>query len=198
MIGCPIWPLRSRGRKRRRGRRNEGEAGLTGKYFMMGNIACAEGALAAAANSQPATPSRRHGDRQRLAERLPQVGAFSSRWRMRSAPSRPSSGLLDGEEGHDRHLGRGSASCWRTSALPWAWRPLRDRERPARSAHDRDADRRSPADMVQPKRGSHGDYEIIALCPASPRRCSNTPCWPSLGRNLPGARFHPFRRLCRT
>ena len=26
-----------------------------------------------------------------------------------------------------------------------------------------------PADMVQPKRGSHGDYEIIALCPASPQ-----------------------------
>ncbi len=50
---------------------------LTGKYFMMGNIACAEGALAAGcelAAGYPITPASEIANR--LAERLPQVGGI--------------------------------------------------------------------------------------------------------------------------
>jgi 2-oxoglutarate ferredoxin oxidoreductase subunit alpha len=51
------------------------EAVLTGRHFMMGNIACAEGALAAGcrfAAGYPITPATEVAER--LAERLPVVG----------------------------------------------------------------------------------------------------------------------------
>jgi len=55
----------------------KGKRVLTGKYFMMGNMACAEGALAAGcefAAGYPITPATEIANR--LAERLPQVGGI--------------------------------------------------------------------------------------------------------------------------
>ena len=53
--------------------------------------------------------------------------------------------------------------------------------------------------MVQAKHGSHGDYEIIALCPSSPRRCLITRSLLSdSARKIPDPGFHPFRRFCGT
>ena len=52
-----------------------GKRVLTGRYFMMGNVACAEGAIAAGCEftaGYPITPATEMANR--LAERLPQVG----------------------------------------------------------------------------------------------------------------------------
>ena len=52
-----------------------GKRVLTGRYFMMGNVACAEGAIAAGCEftaGYPITPATEVANR--LAERLPQVG----------------------------------------------------------------------------------------------------------------------------
>ena len=57
---------------------------LTGQHFFMGDVACAEGALAAGCTffaGYPITPSTEVAER--LSRRLPEVGASSSRWRMR-------------------------------------------------------------------------------------------------------------------
>ena len=144
----------------------------TGKYFMMGNIACAEGALAAGcefAAGYPITPATEIANR--LAERLPQVGGMflqmedeissiaaiiGASWtgkKVMTATSGPGISLMLENLGFAIgvetpcvivNVQRGGP----TTGMPTAG---------------------VPADMVQPKRGSHGDYEIIALCPASPQ-----------------------------
>jgi 2-oxoglutarate/2-oxoacid ferredoxin oxidoreductase subunit alpha len=144
----------------------------TGKYFMMGNTACAEGALAAGcdfAAGYPITPATEIANR--LAERLPQVGGtflqmedeissiaaiIGASWtgkKVMTATSGPGISLMLENIGFAIgvetpcvivNVQRGGP----TTGMPTAG---------------------VPADMVQPKRGSHGDYEIIALCPASPQ-----------------------------
>ena len=150
----------------------KGKRVLTGKYFMMGNIACAEGALAAGcefAAGYPITPATEIANR--LAERLPQVGGvflqmedeissiatiIGASWtgkKVMTATSGPGISLMLENLGFAVgvetpcvivNVQRGGP----TTGMPTAG---------------------VPADMVQPKRGSHGDYEIIALCPASPQ-----------------------------
>jgi 2-oxoglutarate ferredoxin oxidoreductase subunit alpha len=144
----------------------------TGKYFMMGNTACAEGALAAGcefAAGYPITPATEIANR--LAERLPQVGGMflqmedeissiaaiiGASWtgkKVMTATSGPGVSLMLENIGFAVgvetpcvivNVQRGGP----TTGMPTAG---------------------VSADMVQPKRGSHGDYEIIALCPASPQ-----------------------------
>ena len=150
----------------------KGKRVLTGKYFMMGNTACAEGALAAGcdfAAGYPITPATEIANR--LAERLPQVGGvflqmedeissiatiIGASWtgkKVLTATSGPGISLMLENLGFAVgvetpcvivNVQRGGP----TTGMPTAG---------------------VPADMVQPKRGSHGDYEIIALCPASPQ-----------------------------
>jgi 2-oxoglutarate ferredoxin oxidoreductase subunit alpha len=150
----------------------KGKRVQTGKYFMMGNIACAEGALAAGcefAAGYPITPATEIANR--LAERLPQVGGMflqmedeissiaaiiGASWtgkKVMTATSGPGISLMLENIGFAIgvetpcvivNVQRGGP----TTGMPTAG---------------------VPADMVQPKRGSHGDYEIIALCPASPQ-----------------------------
>lgn len=145
---------------------------LTGKYFMMGNIACAEGALAAGcelAAGYPITPASEIANR--LAERLPQVGGIflqmedeissiaaiiGASWtgkKVMTATSGPGISLMLENIGFAVgvetpcvivNVQRGAP----TTGMPTAG---------------------VTGDMVQPRRGSHGDYEIIALCPASPQ-----------------------------
>lgn len=145
---------------------------LTGKYFMMGNIACAEGGLAAGcelAAGYPITPASEIANR--LAERLPQVGGIflqmedeissiaaiiGASWtgkKVMTATSGPGISLMLENIGFAVgvetpcvivNVQRGAP----TTGMPTAG---------------------VTGDMVQPKRGSHGDYEIIALCPASPQ-----------------------------
>jgi 2-oxoglutarate ferredoxin oxidoreductase subunit alpha len=150
----------------------KGKRVQTGKYFMMGNMACAEGALAAGcefAAGYPITPATEIANR--LAERLPQVGGLflqmedeissvaaiiGASWtgkKVMTATSGPGISLMLENIGFAIgvetpcvivNVQRGGP----TTGMPTAG---------------------VPADMVQPKRGSHGDYEIIALCPASPQ-----------------------------
>jgi 2-oxoglutarate ferredoxin oxidoreductase subunit alpha len=150
----------------------KGKRVQTGKYFMMGNTACAEGALAAGcefAAGYPITPATEIANR--LAERLPQVGGMflqmedeissvaaiiGASWtgkKVMTATSGPGISLMLENIGFAIgvetpcvivNVQRGGP----TTGMPTAG---------------------VPADMVQPKRGSHGDYEIIALCPASPQ-----------------------------
>ena len=150
----------------------KGKRVQTGKYFMMGNIACAEGALAAGcefAAGYPITPATEIANR--LAERLPQVGGvflqmedeissiatiIGASWtgkKVMTATSGPGISLMLENLGFAVgvetpcvivNVQRGGP----TTGMPTAG---------------------VPGDMVQPKRGSHGDYEIIALCPASPQ-----------------------------
>jgi 2-oxoglutarate ferredoxin oxidoreductase subunit alpha len=138
----------------------------------MGNTACAEGALAAGcefAAGYPITPATEIANR--LAERLPQVGGMflqmedeissvaaiiGASWtgkKVMTATSGPGISLMLENIGFAIgvetpcvivNVQRGGP----TTGMPTAG---------------------VPADMVQPKRGSHGDYEIIALCPASPQ-----------------------------
>ena len=144
----------------------------TGKYFMMGNTACAEGAIAAGcefAAGYPITPATEIANR--LAERLPQVGGVflqmedeissiaaivGASWtgkKVMTATSGPGISLMLENIGFAIgvetpcvivNVQRGAP----TTGMPTAG---------------------VPGDMVQAKRGSHGDYEIIALCPASPQ-----------------------------
>ena len=150
----------------------KGKRVLTGKYFMMGNIACAEEALTAGcefAAGYPITPATEIANR--LAERLPQVGGvflqmedeissiatiIGASWtgkKVMTATSGPGISLMLENIGFAVgvetpcvivNVQRGGP----TTGMPTAG---------------------VPGDMVQPKRGSHGDYEIIALCPASPQ-----------------------------
>lgn len=145
---------------------------LTGKYFMMGNIACAEGAVAAGcefAAGYPITPASEIANH--LAERLPQVGGIflqmedeissiaaiiGASWtgkKVMTATSGPGISLMLENIGFAIgvetpcvivNVQRGAP----TTGMPTAG---------------------VTGDMVQARRGSHGDYEIIALCPASPQ-----------------------------
>ena len=150
----------------------KGKRVQTGKYFMMGNTACAEGAIAAGcelAAGYPITPATEIANR--LAERLPQVGGvflqmedeissiaaiIGASWtgkKVMTATSGPGICLMLENIGFAVgvetpcvivNVQRGAP----TTGMPTAG---------------------VAGDMVQAKRGSHGDYEIIALCPSSPQ-----------------------------
>ena len=150
----------------------KGKRVLTGKYFMMGNTACAEGAIAAGcelAAGYPITPATEIVNR--LAERLPQVGGafvqledeissiatiIGASWtgkKVMTATSGPGISLMLENLGFAVgvetpcvivNVQRGAP----TTGMPTAG---------------------APGDMVQARRGSHGDYEIIAFAPASPQ-----------------------------
>jgi len=150
----------------------KGKRVQTGKYFMMGNMACAEGAIAAGcelAAGYPITPATEIANR--LAERLPQVGGvflqmedeissiaaiIGASWtgkKVMTATSGPGISLMLENIGFAVgvetpcvivNVQRGAP----TTGMPTAG---------------------VAGDMVQAKRGSHGDYEIIALCPSSPQ-----------------------------
>lgn len=145
---------------------------LTGTHFEMGNWACAEGAIAAGCTfvaGYPITPASEIANR--LAERIPQVGGV----------------FLQTED-------EISAIC-STIGASWAGRKsLTATSGPGISLMQEnigfavatetplvivDVQRFGPStgvpsvglagDIVQVARGSHGDYQIIALCPESPQ-----------------------------
>ena len=149
---------------------------LTGKYFMTGNVAAAEGAIAAGCRyfaGYPITPSSEIAER--LSERLPQVnGIFlqmedelasivsvlGASWggvKSMTATSGPGFSLMQETIGLAAmtetpcviiNVQRGGPS----TGLPTLV---------------------SQGDIMQTRWGSHGDYEIIALSPNSPQECFN-------------------------
>ncbi len=147
---------------------------LTGRHFMNGDIACAEGALAAGLMffaGYPITPSTEVAER--LARRMPQVGAhyvqmedelasmsaiLGASWagvRSMTATSGPGFSLMMENIGLGMitdtpcvvvNVQRGGPS----TGLPTLT---------------------AQADVMQVKWGSHGDYEPIAYAPSSPQEC---------------------------
>lgn len=143
---------------------------LTGVYFMQGDIACAEGALAAGCKffgGYPITPASEIAER--MAERLPEVGGVyiqmedelasiaavvGSSWtgaKSMTATSGPGMSLMQENIGYAVatetpcvliNVQRGGPS----TGIP--------------SIH-------LQGDIIQARGGSHGEYKIIALAPAS-------------------------------
>ena len=145
---------------------------LTGRHFMQGNVACAEGATAAGCSfmaGYPITPATEIAER--LALRLPQVGGvfvqmedeissiasvIGASWTGRkamTATSGPGISLMLENIG----FGVGSETpCVVVNVqrgAPTTGIPSVEMQ----------------GDVVQPRRGSHGEYEIIALAPSSPQ-----------------------------
>jgi len=143
---------------------------LSGRHFMMGNIACAEGALAAGcrfAAGYPITPATEVAER--LAERLPTVGGtflqmedeiasiaavIGASWggmKAMTATSGPGISLMLENIGFA--LGT-ETPCVIVNVMrggPTTGIPAVELQ----------------GDVIQPRRGSHGDYQIIALAPSS-------------------------------
>ena len=143
---------------------------LTGRHFMMGNIACAEGALAAGcrfAAGYPITPATEVAER--LAERLPVVGGtflqmedeiasiaavIGASWggmKAMTATSGPGISLMLENIGFA--LGT-ETPCVIVNVMrggPTTGIPAVELQ----------------GDVIQPRRGSHGDYQTIALAPSS-------------------------------
>jgi 2-oxoglutarate ferredoxin oxidoreductase subunit alpha len=144
----------------------------TGRYFMMGNVACAEGAIAAGcefAAGYPITPATEVANR--LAERLPEVGGgffqmedeisaiaavIGASWAGRKSmtvTSGPGISLMLENIGFAVGVETPCVIVNVQRGAPTTGMPTIGIQ----------------GDMVQAKRGSHGDYEIIALVPSSPQ-----------------------------
>ena len=145
---------------------------LTGTHFEMGNWACTEGALAAGCNfaaGYPITPASEVANR--LADRLPQVGgtflqtedeisaicaAIGASWagcKAMTVTSGPGISLMQENIGF--------AVSTETPLV------IVDVQRFGPSTGVPSVG--LSGDIVQVARGSHGDYQIIALCPESPQ-----------------------------
>ncbi len=147
---------------------------LTGRHFIMGNFACAEGALAAGCRfcaGYPITPATEVAER--LAERLPAVGGtflqmedeiasiaavIGASWggkKAMTATSGPGVSLMLENIG----FGIGAETpCVIVNVMrggPTTGIPSVELQ----------------GDVIQPRRGSHGDYQTIALVPASVQEC---------------------------
>ncbi|MCD4717585.1 MAG: 2-oxoacid:acceptor oxidoreductase subunit alpha [Desulfobacterales bacterium] len=145
---------------------------LTGEHFMTGDVACAEGALAAGCRffgGYPITPATEIAEQ--IAERLPEVGgtfiqmedeiaaiasvigASCAGVKSMTATSGPGFSLM--------MENIGLAACTETPCV------IVDVQRagPSTGLPTQGAQ----SDMMQARWGSHGDYEIIALAPSSPQ-----------------------------
>ncbi len=146
----------------------------SGRHFWLGDIACAEGAITAGCRffaGYPITPASEIAER--MAVRLPDIGGvfiqmedeiasmaaiLGASWvgaKVMTATSGPGMSLMLENIGLGVmtetpcvivNVQRGGPS----TGLPTFF---------------------AQADMMQAKWGSHGDYEIIALCPESPQEC---------------------------
>ena len=149
---------------------------LTGTHFLDGDQACCEGALAAGANfaaGYPITPSTEVVER--FASRIPAVGGVFLQMEDELASSIAIQGAA-----------WGGAKAFTVTSGPGFSLMMEHigyaamTETPCVFV---DVQRGGPStglptlpgqgDMMQARWGSHGDYEIIALCPNSPQECFN-------------------------
>ena len=151
---------------------SDGKRVLTGTHFEMGNWACAEGAIAAGCTyvaGYPITPASEVANR--LAERMPQVGGiFLQTEDEISAICSAIGSSWAGSKSMTATSGPGISLMQENIGLAVAT------ETPIVIV---DVQRFGPStgvpsvglagDIVQVARGSHGDYQIIALCPESPQ-----------------------------
>jgi 2-oxoglutarate ferredoxin oxidoreductase subunit alpha len=147
---------------------------LTGEHFMNGDVAAAEGALAAGCRffgGYPITPATEVAER--MAERLPEVGGTYIQMEDELASMNAILGASwAGAKSMSSTSGPGFSLMMENFGLGVML------ETPCVLVN---VQRGGPStglptlvgqsDMMQARWGSHGDYEIIALCPSSPQDC---------------------------
>jgi 2-oxoglutarate ferredoxin oxidoreductase subunit alpha len=147
---------------------------LTGVHFMDGDHACCEGALAAGARfaaGYPITPSTEVVER--FAARVPTVGGCFIQMEDELSASIALQGAV-----------WGGAKAFTVTSGPGFSRMMEHSGYAAMTETPGgfvDVQRGGPstglptlpaqADMMQARWGSHGDYQVIALCPNSPQEC---------------------------
>jgi len=147
---------------------------LTGAHFMVGDHACAEGALAGGCDffaGYPITPSTEIAER--LARRLPAVGAiFIQMEDELSSMAALVGASLSGARAMTATSGPGFSLMMENIGLAVMM------EAPCVLVNVQRGDPSTglptltgQADMMQAKWGSHGDYEIVAYSPSSPQEC---------------------------
>ena len=147
---------------------------LTGSHFLDGDHACCEGALAAGARfsaGYPITPSTEVVER--FASRIPTVGGTFIQMEDELAASIAIQGAVwGGAKAFTVTSGPGFSLMMEHIGLaamtetPCVFFDVK-RGGPSTGLPTLPAQ----ADMMQVRWGSHGDYEIIALCPNSPQEC---------------------------
>jgi 2-oxoglutarate ferredoxin oxidoreductase subunit alpha len=147
---------------------------LTGSHFLDGDHACCEGALAAGARfsaGYPITPSTEIVER--FATRIPTVGGTFIQMEDELAASIAIQGAVwGGAKAFTVTSGPGFSLMMEHIGLaamtetPCVFVDVQ-RGGPSTGLPTLPAQ----ADMMQVRWGSHGDYEIIALCPNSPQEC---------------------------
>ena len=147
---------------------------LTGTHFIDGDHACCEGALAAGARfaaGYPITPSTEIVER--FAQRVPTVGgSFIQMEDELAASIALQGGVWGGAKAFTVTSGPGFSLMMEhigyaaMTETPCVFVDVQ-RGGPSTGLPTLPAQ----ADMMQARWGSHGDYEIIALCPNSPQEC---------------------------
>ncbi len=146
----------------------------TGSYYLDGDHACAEGAIAGGCRflaGYPITPSTEVAER--IAERFPKIGGMFIQMEDELASMAAVSGAVwAGAKSMTVTSGPGFSLMMENLGLAVMM------EVPCVIVN---VQRGGPstglptltgqADMMQARWGSHGDYEIIALCPNSPQEC---------------------------
>ena len=147
---------------------------LTGTHFMDGDHACCEGALAAGArfaSGYPITPSTEVVER--FAQRVPTVGGCFIQMEDEMAASITlQGGVWAGAKAFTVTSGPGFSLMMEHigyAAMTETPCVFVDVQRGGPSTGLPTLP--GQADMMQARWGSHGDYEIIALCPNSPQEC---------------------------
>ena len=145
---------------------------LTGEYFMNGDFACAEGALAAGCKffgGYPITPATEVAER--MSARLPDVGGTYIQMEDEIAAMTSILGAAwTGVKTMTATSGPGFSLMMETMGLAVVTETPCvvvnvQRAGPSTGLPTQGAQ----ADMMQARWGSHGDYEIIALAPSSPQ-----------------------------
>lgn len=145
---------------------------LTGSHFINGDTACAEGALAAGClffGGYPITPATEVAEH--MAERLPDVGGTYIQMEDEiAAMTSILGGAWTGRKTMTATSGPGFSLMMETVGLAVVTETPCvvvnvQRSGPSTGLPTQGAQ----ADMMQAKWGSHGDYEIIAIAPASPQ-----------------------------
>jgi 2-oxoglutarate ferredoxin oxidoreductase subunit alpha len=147
---------------------------LTGSHFLDGDQACCEGALAAGArfsSGYPITPSTEVVER--FAQRVPTIGGTFIQMEDELAASITLQGAVwGGAKAFTVTSGPGFSLMMEhigyaaMTETPCVFVDVQ-RGGPSTGLPTLPAQ----GDMMQVKWGSHGDYEIIALCPNSPQEC---------------------------
>lgn len=152
----------------------EARAVLTGEHFMNGDVAAAEGALAAGCTffaGYPITPATEVAER--MAERLPEIGGIYIQMEDEIASMAAVLGAAwGGRRSMTSTSGPGFSLMQENLGLGFMT------ETPCVLVN---VQRGGPStglptlvgqqDIMQARWGSHGDYEVIALAPSSPQEC---------------------------